>query len=358
MEKTPFFFKKSRIERILIVKTSSIGDILQAFSVLPFLRKRFPQAKIYWAVEARWKSLIENHPFLQEAVCVDRNRKFFSYKNIRKRPYDLLFDLQGNTKSALVTFLARSRYKVGFSKESVKEFPNLFATQLRYSVPLGENIRDQYLHLVYSFCREKQSTYQECPSFFEREEDKALVQKVFAEIPKEKKVLFIAPWSKWENKELSFSFLQAWLEKIERVYAPFFLFVWGEEKEKNKTEKLQKIFLTSSLVIEKTSFFSLRLLIQKCSGVIASDSSLLHLTALTSTPSFSFFGPTSQKVFSPLGKVDQGIQGSCPYQVHFIKQCPFLRSCSTGRCLKDLSIGELFKSFSIWYSFILNNARN
>ncbi len=356
------FFKKPKIEaveNILIVKTSSIGDILQAFCILPFLKKKLPKAKIYWAVEEKLKHLVENHPLIEEAVSIDRKKKRVSYRNIRKRAYDLLFDLQGNTKSALVTFLAKSTYKVGFSKASVKEFPNILATNTRFEVSLEKNIRDQYLHLIASFFQENSPPLHEvlC-SFIEKEEEKLFATTLIQKLPKEKRILFVAPWSKWENKELSFSFLKNWLQKIEKAYSPFFLFVWGDPKEEEKTRLLQKAFPKSSLVIEKSPFFSLKAIIERCDGVIASDSSLLHLTFLTSTPSFSFFGPTSKNVFSPMRKEDEAIQGKCPYKIEFIKQCPFLRSCSTGRCLKDLTGEDLFKSFSSWYSFILKNKKN
>ena len=63
----------------------------------------------------------------------------------------MLFDLQGNCKSALVTFLARADIKIGFSQNSVSEWPNLFFTDFQFEVDKKKNIREQYLSLVQTF---------------------------------------------------------------------------------------------------------------------------------------------------------------------------------------------------------------
>jgi heptosyltransferase I len=79
--------------------------------------------------------------------------------------------------------------------------------------------------------------------------------------------------------------------------------------------------------------------------VIAVDSAALALCGTTSTPSFSFFGPTQASIYKPLGVQHHHFQGTCPYAMSFSARCPRLRSCKTGACLKQASSLELIQSY-------------
>src|SRR5579872_2064853 len=107
--------------KILIVKTSSLGDIVHAMPVLEYLKEKYPEASIDWVVEKGSKDFVQAHPLVDDVLCLDskswRNpgSLFKNWKNIkaflktlRKKEYNFLYDLQGNTKSALITLIARA----------------------------------------------------------------------------------------------------------------------------------------------------------------------------------------------------------------------------------------------------------
>src|SRR3990172_12925186 len=100
----------------LIVKTSAIGDVVQTFPVLEYLRRKFPHAKIDWVVEEGIAPLLRAHPLLDEVIPIRskawtrsplsfQTRTEFSafVKKLRSTHYDYLFDLQGDTKSSVPT---------------------------------------------------------------------------------------------------------------------------------------------------------------------------------------------------------------------------------------------------------------
>jgi heptosyltransferase-1 len=57
--------------KILLIKTSSLGDIIHAFPTLSFLRQKFPDAKIDWVVEKPFAELVKAHPFVNDVLTVD-----------------------------------------------------------------------------------------------------------------------------------------------------------------------------------------------------------------------------------------------------------------------------------------------
>src|SRR5262245_34789018 len=136
--------------RVLIVKTSALGDIIQSFPVLGYLHKHFPSITIDWVVEKSCAELVQSHPLVHQAFCIETKRwlrSCFSKKirseirafrdQLQKTHYDVVFDLQGNIKSGIVVSQVLSKAKVGFGCRSVSEWPNCLFTKTRYNPPLG-----------------------------------------------------------------------------------------------------------------------------------------------------------------------------------------------------------------------------
>lgn len=342
-------------QNFAIVKTSSIGDIIHAFPVLEYLKTKFPGCNIDWIVESSFSSLVRAHPLVRNVICIDTQvwkKDFFSVKTfssikdtikeLRKEEYSAVFDLQGNIKSAFVTLFLRSSKKVGFSFSSVREKPNLLATNTRYGVSLASNVRSRHLGLLKQF-------FQDDAPFTPKEIVLHLTQvekEQLQEITKDfsSPSVLVAFGSKWENKKLSLETLTAFLQEVSAQSPLQFVFVWASEKEKKIAEHLSLLF-PKSVLIGKINLPLLQAVIYKVDAVIAMDSAILHLCGMTTTPSFSVFGPSSLSVYKPEGERHQGVQGPCPYGKTFVAHCPVLRTCPTGACIKNLSSHALAAQF-------------
>lgn len=349
--------------RILIVKTSSLGDIIQAFPVLNDLASRFPEASIDWVVEESISAVVSSHPLIHRAISIPlvqlKKRPFSleswasiwsSLKELRKEPYQLVFDLQGNCKSGILTFLSRGTKKVGYHLNSVREWPNVLATHARFAVPKEMNIRKQHLSLLQQFFRDKSKKAVEGVRFkIELQELKA-IEKVLSrpELQSSLKVM-VCPGSKWINKQLPLETLIALLLPVREKYQASFLLVWGSNEEKQYCETIQSRLNECSTIADRMSISTWQYLMNEMALIIAMDSSALHLCGTTSVPSFSVFGPTSSVIFKPMGDQHFAFQGTCPYGRKFHKQCPILRSCETGACVRGLSAEKLFLAFTQWW---------
>lgn len=336
----------------LIVKTSAIGDIIHTFPVVEYLRARFPEATIDWVVEESFRDLVSRHPFVNTVFTVATRswrknlhrsltwKEIFSFrKTIQLPTYDILFDLQGNTKSALITAFASAREKVGFGYRSVPEKSNLLFTRQKYEVPDGINIQDRYLRLVQAhFADREPFKAQGIALRLTEEEEKSLDQLVNKETPR----YLVAFGSNWPHKQLSEETLKGFLKRVEQEDRPFFYLIWGNEKEKEQAERLHAHF-PKSVVVDRLSLPLLQGLMRKMDLVIAMDSMALHLCG--KTPSFSIFGPSLASVYKPQGTEHRHFQGACPYGRIFARRCPVLRTCKTGACLKDVQAEVLFAHY-------------
>ena len=335
---------------ILIVKTSALGDIIQSLPVLEALHARFPHAHIDWAVEQSLHSIVSAHPLIHRAIPLDTKGPWRALLNqirtLRSEHYDLLFDLQGNCKSALVTALARAKTKVGFGLQSAREWPNILATNTRFNIPKELNIRLQYLELPRRYFRQPLPLPASSVRFNIDPDQQALVRALLSSAATKMRIM-VCPGSKWINKQLHTATLIPFLQKIEQRFNALFYLMWGSEAEKKQCEEIQRS--VNAIVVERLSIPTWQNLMSEMHLVIAVDSSALHLCGTTRVPSFSLFGPTSQAVFKPLGDQHYALQGPCPYGRTFPKQCPLLRTCTTGACLRQLKEEDIYDQFVNWW---------
>lgn len=125
-------------KRILLVKTSSLGDVVHNLPVVSDLRRHFPDAQIDWLVEEGFAAIPTLHPGVNEVIplAVRRWRKrLFEgatwrqigalHARLRTRPYDVVLDTQGLLKSAAFATLARGQrhgYALGSIRESLAAY--------------------------------------------------------------------------------------------------------------------------------------------------------------------------------------------------------------------------------------------
>lgn len=347
---------------ILIVKMSALGDIIQSLSVADYLKKKFPNSKISWVVDTRFKDLIESVPSVDRVLSIsikDSKKNFLSFflemlkfkKSLKKQKFDMALDLQGNSKSAFVLSFIRAKQKFGFSKSCVSEWPNLLATNVKVEVELDRQISSQYLTFVKRAFSDK-GEYAPCAVILDAQSPESLQN--FCAIQKKagRRLLMICPGSNWENKRLADGTLIELLKRVQAKFNLAFIFIYGSKKEKIYAENLFAQFDYAAF-IGSLKISQWQALMLEMDLVFAVDSSALHLASLANIPTFSVFGPSSLSVYKPQGEIHKGVQGSCPYNQVFVKHCPLLRSCKTGACIKELKVHELEKSFSEFFTSLL-----
>ena len=126
-------------KNILIVKPSSLGDIVTALPALSALHKSFPDAKISWIIRPEFAPLLKNHPYLSEIILFDRRffgkawynpRAFCSLwslvRQLRRNKFDAVIDLQGLFRTAALGWLCGCKKRFGMA--TAREFAHIFYT--------------------------------------------------------------------------------------------------------------------------------------------------------------------------------------------------------------------------------------
>jgi heptosyltransferase-1 len=132
------------MDRILISKVTSFGDVVHGQPVVADLHRAFPGVKIDWAVDAAFADVPRWNPGIDRVLSAPlrgfkKNRSRGDLKSIvtslselRREKYDVVLDLQGVYKSAIIAFLARSRRRLGYRKADMGESGAAFAYTGRF----------------------------------------------------------------------------------------------------------------------------------------------------------------------------------------------------------------------------------
>ncbi len=148
--------------RILIVRTSALGDVVHALPVLTALRRQLPEARIGWVVEAGMASVLAGHPDLDELFIV-RLRQWRRLSGadsrqslgelatfvraLRRFRADVALDLMGNHKAGVLARLSGAKRRIGFARQERRE-PSSALWINRPAAPRGVHAVDRMLSLL------------------------------------------------------------------------------------------------------------------------------------------------------------------------------------------------------------------
>jgi heptosyltransferase I len=133
----PKLQRPSAPSSLLVIKPSSLGDIVHGLQVMQTVAKKLPNCQITWVARDRFAPLVEAAPFIHEVIHFNRKNGFKGIldimKTLQKRRFDVVWDMQGLLRSGLMTAAARSPEKWG--RADSREGASLFSRKVK--MPLG-----------------------------------------------------------------------------------------------------------------------------------------------------------------------------------------------------------------------------
>ncbi|UOS50513.1 lipopolysaccharide heptosyltransferase I [Helicobacter pylori] len=135
--------------KIAIVRLSALGDIIVSAVFLALIKERFTNAQIEWFVDERFSAILEHSPYidklhpiaLKSTLTTFNPLKIFKlFKSLRAYEYDIVIDMQGLIKSALITQMLKAPKKVGFDYASAREGLSAFFYSQKVSIAYNESI--------------------------------------------------------------------------------------------------------------------------------------------------------------------------------------------------------------------------
>jgi len=262
--------------------------------VLQFIKNHYQKIEVDWIVEESYKELLEFHPDINKVHVVNiknakKKKSLYLLLNELRRvrkfgPYDLVIDLQGLIKSALITRMISADKTFGFDKYSARESLAANFYKQTFNFDYDKNIVERNIALI-SFALKipiiEENIQKKIPFLFSSRTN------FFRTLSSFKKNILLIPGASFKSKCYP---VEKFAEVATEIDANF-LIIWGNQKEKIMADKI-KVLSPKVIICEKLSLDSLISLISQVDLIIGSDSGPTHIGWALNVPSITLFGPT------------------------------------------------------------------
>ncbi|GAA9054668.1 lipopolysaccharide heptosyltransferase I [Helicobacter pylori] len=309
--------------KIAIVRLSALGDIIVSAVFLAAIKERFTNAQIEWFVDERFGAILEHspyidklHPIALKSILTTFNplKIFKLFKSLRAYEYDIVIDMQGLIKSALITQMLKAPKKVGFDYTSAREGLSAFFYSQKVSIAYNESILKRNFTLLSHALnlpkkeiseglssRSKVFSYQDSPKIdaLNLNENKL-------------KILFVLETSKINKtypierfKELAlalenFQICLLWHASEDKATA-----LYGALKNQRDV-----------LLLPKLTLNEVKALLFKMDLIIGGDTGITHLAWALQKPSITLYGNTPMERFKLESPINVSLTGNSNANYH------------------------------------------
>lgn len=331
------------VHRILLIKPSSLGDIVHAMPVVAALKARWPTARLTWLVKRQWAELAERIEGVDRVWPLDGSIAGWlrSVPALRSERWDLVVDLQGLLRSALIGWLSGGPVRVGFANGR-EGSPWLYTE--RVTVPTADmHAVDRYLLVATAagapFHREPQFRFKI------QEQDQTAVQDLLRSrgIGKDQSWIAMHVSARWETKRWPLESFAAVADRLTKEgLGP--IVVMGSVNERHEVEHLKALAKSSLVdVAGAVPLGCLPAFLSEAAAMVTNDSGPMHIAAAVGTPVVALFGPTSPIRTGPYGNRHSVLTHEVPCRPCFSRAC---RNEEPLACLKGIELEKVVQEAS------------
>jgi heptosyltransferase I len=356
---------KRDFRRILLIKLSAVGDVVQTIPLLNALRRRYPSAQIDWLVTPAIAELLRHNPAISNVIEFARDdwsrpwtaTPYVNYarlaSKLRANAYDLVLDVHGQFRTAVFVLASGAPVRIGFDRPragvwdaSPRRFPkearkhawqgaregSWLAYTHRIPVPtLDIHAVDRYLSVGpmlgleagppdFSF---------PIPPAASDSVDALLRDRGLAGAP----LLLMAPGTIWETKHWGTDkFAEVARHFLRRGFA---VALMGSRRERLLCEDVARLAPGAVDIAGETTLTELAAVIRRSTISVTNDSGPMHFAVALGRPVVSIFGPTDPIWIGPYGRADAALQAGVPCSPCLLRQ---LSRCRFGHvCMENVS---------------------
>jgi len=333
-------FDPSRLQSVLIIKMSSIGDVVHAMPVASALRLSYPKLRISWLVEDWLVPLLKQHPAIDRLITLPALRLRLggvrlsalreAIYELRAESYDLALDLQGLLKSSAMSVLSRAPIRIGTDYQ--REGAHLFSYGVPGYSPTTSAVEEYLCSARFLGARTDQVQFDLHP------EAKALasIREKLARhaVRASTRLIVINPtasarWKDWAAER--WAALARALGKSGRVV------VSGIGLQRDRNAAIARLAGALDLTGE-TSLAELIALLSLAALHIAPDTGSAHIAAALGTPVIGIYGPTLASRSGPYGQLSRTLWGGEQCTPRCPRRCPKNRAC-----LDSISVDQVIE---------------
>ncbi len=332
--------------KILILKPSSLGDVVQALPVLRLLKLYFPAGQIFWWIDSALAPLLEGDPDLSGIVRFERQRwgkprhwpeMFRSIQSLRAQKFDLVIDLQCLLRSGAFAWLANGKFLIGLDevREGARGFYDFAVPRKSFHThavdwylsvlpPLGVSV-----HKNFNWLPERPAVAAE------------IKRKWFGE---NSKLILLQPGARWDNKRWPVENFAELVRLLAQKFSETRFAILGSGEDKPLGEIISHAAPERCLnLCGETSLPEMIEWVRLCDLMITNDTGPMHVAAALGKPLVALFGPTEPQRTGPYGQLESVLRIELPCSPCMKSDCAWK---NPNECLTAISPATVFERAS------------
>jgi heptosyltransferase I len=328
--------------KILILKPSSLGDVIQALPVLRLLKRHWPGAQIFWWIDSPLAPLLEGDPDLAGVVRFERKRwgrpwhwpeMLRSIRGMREQNFDLVIDLQCLARSAAFAWLARGQKLIGLDevREGARGFYDVAIPRKSFHT----HAVDWYLSVLPALGVPVHQNFAWLP---DRPEIAAEVQRKWP--AGNQRWIAFQPGARWQNKRWPIEHFCELARQLVKIFPATRLAILGSNDDCLLGEIISEAVPGQTVnLCGKTSLLEMIEWVRRCELMVTNDTGPMHAAAALRKPMVALFGPTEPRRTGPYGQLENVLRLPLPCSpclkshCHFEKQDECLRALAPAQVL-------------------------
>jgi lipopolysaccharide heptosyltransferase I len=333
-------------ERILIVKPSSLGDIIHALPVLRSLRRRYVRAHIAWLAAKAFAPLLRPMPDIDEVIEFDRrhygklgrslaaSRDFGAFlARLRREKFDLVVDLQGLFRSAFIARATGASVRIG--RREARELAWLFYTHRLPKLP-GDAHAVERLRQVEAVLGLPPSAPEFDLALSPEEKRKAEQLLLDHRVSLDRPFAAVLPTARWETKEWPPPHFSALVDRLAADHGLASVLLGSPDDQTRCAEIIEACRSRPANLAGRTDLRLLAAVLDRADLVICHDSGPTHIAAALGKPMVCIVGPTNPARTGPYNRPEAIVRNpvECsPCYLRRLSQCPY-----EHRCMRELTV--------------------
>ncbi|NJC89296.1 MAG: lipopolysaccharide heptosyltransferase I [Desulfuromonas sp.] len=326
--------------KVLIVKASALGDVVHALPVLAWLKSADPAMEIDWLVEDGFASLLDGHPLVRKVhkiatrswrrqgwlAAVRESRQ--AVGRIRGENYDVVLDLQGNSKSGLFALLSGAPRRYGFDRDGVREWPNLLATNCRVTLTEAEHhISERSLAVARAAFPQGHEHPLAGPLPVRPEAAENIARQLADFGLTGHRFAVLHYGTTWTPNLWPVENWQLLVQRLVAETGVVPVLTWGSNEELAVVKQIAAVAGGGALIWPRGTLPELVALLARAAVVVGGDTGPIHIAAAVGTPTVSIYRVTDGRRNGPRGERHICLQSPLDCSPCLRKECGKDREC-------------------------------
>ncbi len=351
--------------KILILKPSSLGDVIQALPVLRLLKRHLPASEIFWWIDSALAPLLEGDPDLTGLARFERKRwaaprhwpeMLRSLRWMRAQNFDWVIDLQCLARSGAFAWLANGQFLIGL--DEVREGARGFYDVAVRRASFHTHAVDWYLAVLPRLGVPVHNNFQWLP---ERPAVAAAVKRKWPAEPsvgvqasacpdgtlkrelqpRDGRWIALQPGTRWPTKCWPAEYFAELVRQLAVQFPDTRFAILGTAEDQSLGEMISRGAPERCLnLCGQTSLLEMVEWLRRCELMITNDTGPMHVAAAIGKPLVALFGPTEPRRTGPYGHLENVLRLDLPCSPCFKSHCTYEKP---NECLKAISPGTVFE---------------